>query len=74
MEHNYTSALGTFLEWHVWVNLNCTQTEIDIFNNPDSTFEQKSDLYERWLADQEILSYTRIVDGKIVQFQEWKWD
>lgn len=73
MEHNYTSASGTFLDWHIWVDLNCTQDEIDKFYDPNSTAEDKKELYERWLADQQILTYTRIVDGKIVQFQEWNW-
>jgi len=72
-EHNYTSNLSSFLMWHVWVNLNCTEDEIDIFNDPNSTAEAKKELYERWLADQQITSYTRIVNGEIVQFQEWSW-
>ena len=72
-EHNYTSALESFLPWHVWIYMNCTQEDIDIFDNPNSTLEQKKDLYERWLHDQQILTYTRIVDGNILQYQEWDW-
>lgn len=71
-EHNYTSNLDNFLPWHIWVEYNCTQDEVENFNGEDGPF--KIELYERWLQDQQILSYTRIVDGKIVQFQEFNWD
>lgn len=72
-EHNYTSKLEEFLPWHMWVFMNCTQEEIDAWNSTEfSTI--KNDLYERWLVDQQITSYTRIVDGKIVQYQEFRWE
>lgn len=72
-EHNYTSNLEEFLPWHEWVLLNCTQEEIDVWNEPNTQNPLKAEIYERWMVDQQITSYTRIVDGKIVQHQEFNW-
>lgn len=72
-EHIYTSANGDFIPWYIWVQTHGMPDDIRIHDDPNATPAEKEDLYERWLEDQKIDTYTRKVDGVVKQYQEWDW-
>ena len=73
-QHIYTSSNGTFIPWHLWVYSHGTEEDIALHDSTTATAHEKKDLYERWLEDQKIVTYTKKVDGVITQEEEWYWD
>lgn len=72
-KHVYTSASQSFLEWNEWVNEFGT-IEDKLVHLEENHSPEKAELYERWLQDQKITSYTHMVDGEIVQTMTWNRD
>lgn len=68
--HIYESSLPEFLEWSAWVYENCNPAEIEIFlEDSEVVSEEKNNLYERWITDQQITKHT-IMEDDVVIFEK----
>jgi hypothetical protein len=62
-EHIYTSAKGKdFLTCHDWANKNLSREEYIIYISEDNTPE-KTEIFARWIKEEQITSHTILEDG-----------
>lgn len=70
----YESKRDTFLSWDQWVITFGTDEELDLYENPNSSAEDKELLYQKWIKDQQIVKLTEKSDGVVVQTMSWDPD